>query len=219
LKRTLSKHLNLKLIEATSGILAPLSFLVGYTLSWALSPWYLLGQHYLSDLGVGEGAIAFNAGVILAGLFTIPFALGVAQSLKEYLLGRFGSVALMGAGLALMAVGLFPESYGRLHMIVSLLFFVLLFLTLFLLVKPMINSKVFCRSGGPLSLALIVSLFLILPFGTGPLTETIVVFEAVIWSLVTATQILLSIGAESSPSSPKEKGAKSITSGKEIRKK
>jgi len=65
------------------GILAPIVFLIFYLVAWSLSPWYDFGGNYLSDLGVGEGAWAFNTGAVVAGLLAIPFAFAVWKTLPS----------------------------------------------------------------------------------------------------------------------------------------
>lgn len=177
-----------EMIGTLCGLLSPCSFAVGYAISWSRSPWYVVGNHYLSDLGAGEGAVGFNAGLILAGFLIIPFAWRLLGFLKEYKGGKVGSFLLGITGISLSLVGVFPEPVGRLHHYVSVLFFTLLFLTLLLLAWPMMKSRVFRKSSGPLTIFLLLSSLLILPFGVGPLMETIVVYEAIIWCVVAAAQ-------------------------------
>ncbi|MCJ2669058.1 MAG: DUF998 domain-containing protein [Candidatus Thermoplasmatota archaeon] len=180
------------LIGGVSGIVAVVCFLVGYGTAWALSPWYDFGGNYLSDLGVGEGAFAFNIGVMSAGLITIPFAWGLWNALPEYILGKLGSVVCALAGIFLFLVGVFPEDQVPTHYIVSVSFFASLGVALMILAIPMIRSPVFRRVAAPLTIVIIVlSIVLVIPLGAGPLMETIAVLEALVWLSVASVQMIL----------------------------
>jgi hypothetical membrane protein len=167
-------------------------FLAGYVTAWALSPWYEFGGNYLSDLGIGEGAFAFNIGVMSAGLITIPFAWSLWSTLRDHILGKLGSLVCALAGIFLFLVGVFPEDQVPIHYIVSVSFFVSLGVALIILIIPMIRSLVFRRVAAPLTVLIIVmSIVLAIPLGTGPLMETIAVLEALVWVFVASVQMIL----------------------------
>ena len=174
------------------GLVLIACFLAGYITAWALSPWYDFGGNYLSDLGVGEGAFAFNIGVMSAGLITIPFAWGLWNILREHILGKLGSVVCALAGIFLFLVGVFPEDQVPTHYIVSVSFFASLGVALMILALPMIRSHVFRRVAAPLTITIIVlSIVLVIPLGAGPLMETIAVLEALVWLFVVSVQMIL----------------------------
>ncbi|MCK4367201.1 MAG: DUF998 domain-containing protein [Thermoplasmata archaeon] len=181
-------------IGGLSGLVLVVCFLVGYTTAWALSPWYDFGGNYLSDLGVQEGALAFNLGVMSAGLITIPFAWGLWSTLREHILGKLGSVLCALAGIFLLLVGVFPEHTEPegIHNIVSVSFFASLGVALMILALPLIRSPAFRRVAAPLTIVVIVlSIVLVIPLGAGPLMETIAVLEALVWVFVVSVQMIL----------------------------
>jgi len=168
--------------------------LVGYIMAWVLSPWYVFGGDYLSDLGVQKGALAFNLSVMSAGLITVPFAWGLWSTLREHILGKLGSVICALAGIFLFLVGVFPEHAEPegIHNIVSVSFFASFALALIFLALPMIRSPAFRRVAAPLTIVIIVlSIVLVIPLRAGPLMETIAVLEALVWVFVVSVQMIL----------------------------
>ncbi|MGB9854397.1 MAG: DUF998 domain-containing protein [Candidatus Bathyarchaeales archaeon] len=94
-------------------------FVLCLTIAEALYPAYSVSENYISDLGVGVSAPIFNTSVFLLGLSAVAsvhFMRGFVQD-KSFLL----FLALCGIGA--MGVGLFPENYGIIHTIVSLIAF------------------------------------------------------------------------------------------------
>ncbi|MFQ6127438.1 MAG: DUF998 domain-containing protein [Thermoplasmata archaeon] len=178
-------------IGGSSGLILVICFLVGYSIAWSLSPWYSFGGNYLSDLGIRDGALAFNLGLMSTALIGMPFAWGIWQTLREHILGRLGSIVLVLAGVFLFLIGLFPEDVKPIHHIVSVSFFLFFGIALVILARPMIHSTVFRRIAAPLTIIIIFSFFLVIPLGTGPLMETIAVLEAIIWVLVVSIQMIL----------------------------
>jgi len=178
-------------ISGLSGILAAVCFLVGYSIAWYLSSSYVFGESYLSDLGIQEGALSFNLGLMVTPIVAIPFFVGMWNILREHILGKLGSLMLLVAGVSLFLIGLFPEDMRPTHYIVSVAFFFAFAIALLVLALPMIRSPAFRRVAGPLTVVIIFSYFLAIPLGMGPLMETIAVFEAVIWILVTSVQMIL----------------------------
>jgi hypothetical membrane protein len=82
----------------------------------------------LSDLGIVEGATAtlFNSGLIIGGVLCIIFATGLFVYLKKHIAGKTGASIFVLASIALFAIGVFPENVSPTHYIVSVMFFVLL---------------------------------------------------------------------------------------------
>lgn len=105
------------------------------------SPWFSWTENALSDLGVqGISATLFNSSLILGGLLTLVFAVGLRETLKNQPIGQIGSLLFILDAIALSAIGVFPETTGVLHFYVSVAFFVLLPLSLFLIGGAMIKE-------------------------------------------------------------------------------
>jgi hypothetical membrane protein len=197
------------LLGGVAGFVAVICFLVGYGTAWAMSPDYEFGGNFLSDLGVMEGATAFNLAAMSAGLAILPFTWGLWHALHESLLGKLGSVTCAVAGVFLFLVGVFPmrsEPIG-IHYAVSVGFFSFVSITLILIILPLVRTPPFRSLSAPVSIViLILSVILIMPYGAGPLMETIAVLEIIIWGFIVSVQVLLSRPRTVPPDSLEELG-------------
>lgn len=94
-------------------------FLLLMMIAECLYSGYSVSGNYISDLGVGATAIIFNSSV---------FVLGVTVEAGVYLLRQLvQSKVLLGfltlCGIGAMGVGLFPENFGMVHTVFSLIAF------------------------------------------------------------------------------------------------
>lgn len=132
------------------GILVP--FVVFATLGFclAVSPWFTWTNHALSDLGIQRNtAILFNNGLMLGGILCLIFSLGLIKILSN----KTGAYLLGVSSLALIGIGLFPETIFSLHLLSSASFFILL--TIALLIIGMNSKKnLFEKQIGSLALML-----------------------------------------------------------------
>ncbi len=110
-------------------ILALLSPIIGLGLvfaSIAISPWFNLWENALSDLGkMGRPSAAiFNLGLASSGFL-------MSSTLLISCLDNKRKIVLFLTGDFLVLVGVYNESYGSIHFIVSVLFFIGLMTYLF----------------------------------------------------------------------------------------
>lgn len=122
-----SKNVHWLKVSGVCGILAPATAFAFVLLAVVCSPQFSWTGNALSDLGVQEGvaAILFNSGLIIGGILALVFVSGLFV-LQKTILGRIGVFIFVLAALALMAVGVFPESHEPTHYYVSVALFVLL---------------------------------------------------------------------------------------------
>jgi hypothetical membrane protein len=112
---------------ALFGVVGPLTAYIFIGISIALAPWFSWWRNALSDLGhalSSESAAYYNFGLALAGLFILIYSVTIFRKHAKYT-----SLFLAATAFALQLVAVFDEIYGRLHMGVSVLFFVLLILS------------------------------------------------------------------------------------------
>ncbi|MFQ6073678.1 MAG: DUF998 domain-containing protein [Candidatus Bathyarchaeia archaeon] len=93
--------------------------LLGMVIAEALYPGYSVSGNYISDLGVGTTSLIFNSSVFLLGVIAIIGAWFIQRAFDSRLL----SVLLTLTGFGAMGVGLFPETFGVVHGIASLITF------------------------------------------------------------------------------------------------
>jgi len=94
-------------------------FIVGMIVAEALYSGYSTRDNYISDLGVGPSALVFNTSVFLFGLLAV---LGAYFIMLAYGRGIIPILFFIG-GIGAIGVGVFPENYGVIHAIVSLIAF------------------------------------------------------------------------------------------------
>lgn len=86
---------------------------------------YSVLNHYISELGeVGVSRLAwlFNAGLILGGLFLLPFMVGFSLELNN-LWAKLGMILGVWAAFSVMAVGVFPMNNRNAHIFVAMSYF------------------------------------------------------------------------------------------------
>jgi hypothetical membrane protein len=123
-------------IRAYSGILSPIIGFACILIAIASYPSFSWTNNALSDLGVIPGITGsiFNFGLFTSGALAFIFAIfGLYIFFRKNWLGKIG-VAVFAAGtLALIAIGVFNESYSPTHYIVSVAFFALMPIAMFTL--------------------------------------------------------------------------------------
>ena len=101
-----------------------------------LSPWFTWTGNALSDIGVYESgfiaASVFNGGLILGGLTTVLLSFKFVNIYRNHWSTSIGTRVLTLAGFALMAIGIFTEKSPPFHFIASVLFFVLIPISMWL---------------------------------------------------------------------------------------
>jgi hypothetical membrane protein len=165
-------------------------FLVAWATAIAATPRYSFGGQWVSDLGVGAGASFFNAGAIMAGMLSIPFAVTLALVLRPSRLGIAGSMFLALAGVFLMGVGVFTENAGETHWIVSISFFSLMLISMTLLSYPLFRSATMGPWSGQFTATIMmIGIGFVALYGMESLAETVAVLLIAIWSLAIAWKL------------------------------
>lgn len=106
------------------------------TISIALSPWFSWTNNALSDLGntarnaFGPAAFVFDTGLTLGGLFALVFILLHLKDAKFHWKYLVWGIPLVLSSISLMLIGIFNESFGSIHLIVSVIFFFMTAITL-----------------------------------------------------------------------------------------
>ena len=107
------------------GILGSVFPLIMILSATFLSLWFRWDTNALSELGVGEQALLFNSAVLLGGLLSFLFALGLRQYLDKGKSISAGAVSIMIGSVCLALVGIFTINDIVMHSIVALSYLVL----------------------------------------------------------------------------------------------
>jgi hypothetical membrane protein len=176
-------------IAGVCGIFIPVVIFTCLGLSIVSSPWFTWTQHALSDLGIQPNiAVVFNYGLILGGILALIFSLGLIQILSY----KIGAYLLALSSLALIGIGVFPETIFVLHFLTSASFFVLL--TIALLIIGLTSKKnSFEHKIGTVALVLaliaISSIVFLFHFEGIAIAEAFSCFPAFIWCSIVGIQM------------------------------
>jgi len=130
-----SKKVTEQKMGAVAGLLAPVLAFTCILSAIASYPAFSWTNNALSDLGVVRGVTGplFNFGLCASGFFGLIFAVfGLFTYLGKSFAGKVGALAFGAATLALVAIGVFNESFSGTHYAVSVAFFVLVPVSLFI---------------------------------------------------------------------------------------
>ena len=122
-------------ITAVCGIISQLvgiTALLGAAISNSL--WFSWTEDHISALGVeGSAKMLFNSGLILAGLFSLIFAIGLGRCLLSGRLGQLAMVSFILGSVAVFDMGVFPRTFDFMHAASTAAFFVFITLALLLI--------------------------------------------------------------------------------------
>jgi len=191
-----SKNVNWLKISGVSGILAPIVAFTFILLAIALSPQFSWTGNALSDLGVQEGvtAILFNFGLIIGGISALVFASGLFV-LQKTMLGRIGVFIFVLAALAFMAIGVFSENAEPTHYYVSVTFFVLFPISMFVIGAAFLLTAKLKMGFFTFLAAIVAALVWIMQWTIGfgsdvAIPETLSGLSASIWLMVLGFKML-----------------------------
>lgn len=175
------------------GVLTPIVVHTSILFAIYYSPWFSWTENALSDLRVqGTAAILFNSSLVVGGVLTIIFAIGLREILLNKTLGRIGTLILILDAAILCAIGLFPETAGDIHLYVSVAFFVLLPISLFLIGVAMMQEPSERKLGLFTVMAGIVTATVwALPWRAVAIPEIIAVLAASVWSIVLGISLFM----------------------------
>ena len=187
-----SKRTTVVRLAGFCGLTAPVIVFTLVATSILYSPWFSWTANALSDLGVhGFAAILFNLGLIIGGILTFTFAIGLRETLPRGFLARAGVLVLMSAAAALCAIGLFPETAGEIHFYVSAAFFTLLPISLFLIGVATTGHRP-VRTLGLLAVlaGLTAALVWALPWTSAAIPEALSSIALSVWSMASGAKLL-----------------------------
>jgi hypothetical membrane protein len=123
-------------IGADSGIIAPIIAFVCILTAIASYPTFSWTNNALSDLGVVSGITSslFNLGLFASGVLAFIFSIfGLFTYFGKSWISKIGSTVFGAATIALIAISVFNENFSPTHYLVSVAFFSLAPIALFIL--------------------------------------------------------------------------------------
>ena len=167
------------------GVSAPmLGFFMALT-AISLSPRFSWYDNALSDLGVGEfEAVIFNSGLVMTGSLMMMFFLGPYELFRRSMIGRIGALLFLASAFFLIGIGVFNETFGKIHFYVSVGFFVSLIISLLIhgisfAVKRMIRFSILS-----LAVGIVGASVWLLPWKGAAIPEAVSTLAAGVWMSV-----------------------------------
>jgi len=179
-------------IAGLCGVIAPIISLLFIAVAIAYTPEFNWFTWALSDLGVHQAALIFNFGLIIGGILASIFAIGLMQILRKQVLGFLGTFTLILSTISLCAIGVFPESAGRIHFYVSISFFALLAISLFIIGAVLVleSSQRYLGLFSILTVVVAVVAAWAVPHEGVAVPEIIAALAASVWSIVFGIKLL-----------------------------
>jgi hypothetical membrane protein len=184
------------------GLVAPCVGLSMVLFATTQAPWFSWQENALSDLGVRETALLFNAGLILAGALALPLAASLWSTIFRDPAGRLGTGMLAFACISLVLIGVFTEDAGRIHYWVSVAFFTSLPLAMLVFGVSMFLNR---SATNPIHLSLTVILAIIaalawaMPHDGVAIPEIISSAAGSLWFVVFGFRVLTYGASRASP--------------------
>jgi len=184
-------------LSGMAGIVTPMVAFACISLAISSYPSFSWTENALSDLGIQSGLTApvFNYGLIVGGLSALVFAVGLFRYLGGRSLGKIGTGLFILATIALVSIGLFPESMEPMHYYASVAFFFLVPVAMLAIVAAYFQLNKLKLAWFTLFVALIAATPWILQFGVKyvpnvAIPETISAVSASAWSIVVGQDMI-----------------------------
>jgi hypothetical membrane protein len=187
-------------VSGVCGILSPFLAFLFIFLAVSCFEGFDFGRNALSDLAGKDATflstLFFNSGLIISGILTLVFSVGLKSFLPKGFVGALGHCIFVLDAVALCLVGVFPETAGKIHFYVSVAFF-----TLFPIAMFFIGAQILYVRRKSLGVFTIIdglfSVFVwFLPYNGLAVPETLAALTASSWSLVLGTKMLASTRAK-----------------------
>ncbi len=184
----------LRRIAGVCGITSQLVVFTALLVVISSSPWFSWTGNDLSVLGVeGSATTLFNWGLVLTGVLSLIFAIGLRQSLLSSRLGQLGMVSLVLGSIAISAVGIFPRTIDLPHDLASVAFFMFIIMALLLVGVAAIAASQ--MRWGLLSLmagVLIVAFWLVpWPWSGGAIPQLLFCLPWSLWTIIFGVGLLV----------------------------
>lgn len=175
------------------GVASPIIALALISLAISMSPWFSWTENALSDLGVrGTAAVLFNSGLVIGGILTGIFAVGLRETLRSRTLSHAGALIFVLDAAALCAIGVFPETTGKIHFYVSVAFFTLFPIAMFLIGASMTRFSSERKLGlFTVLVGLVAAVIWAFQWDGVAIPEIVAGVSASAWSIIFGTRLLL----------------------------
>ena len=181
-------------IAGACGITSQLVCLTALLVTISSSPWFSWIENDISVLGVdGSATMLFNWGLILTGVLSLIFAIGLGQSLLLSRLGQLGMVSLILGSMAISALGIFPRNIDLPHDLASIAFFIFVALALLLIGVAAVTASQMMWGLISLTAGVLILVFQLVPWpwSGGAIMQVLSCLPWSLWTIVFAVGLLV----------------------------
>ena len=186
-------------VRRITGVCGIISQLVGLTAllvaSISNSPWFSWTEEHISAFGVeGSAKMIYNGGLILAGILSIIFAIGLGRCLLSGWLGQLAIGFLILGSLAVFAMGAFPRTWDFAHGASTVAFYVCIILALLLAGVTAITASQIAWGLLSITAAVFVAALLLIPgpLAGGAIGQLLAYLPWSLWMIAFGVMLLVS---------------------------
>jgi hypothetical membrane protein len=174
------------------GFLTVAIILVSILIAASLDPGFVFFRDWLSELGDGPGAIEFNSGLILAGIFGVGFSfLGLRPILAPSLSREIGTIFMCTACISAIFVGIYPITYHDEHTVASLGSFISVGIALLFIAYALGIDDPLGRRLTDLTRSVFVLYLILFLLAANPIGETLSMIILGVWLVVFSLAAIL----------------------------
>ena len=184
----------LRIISGACGITSQVVGLTVLLVAIHRSPWFNWTESDISFLGDrGSATMLFNWGLILTGVLSLIFAIGLGQSLLLSRLGQLGMVSLILGSMAISALGIFPRNIDLPHDLASIAFFIFVALALLLIGVAAVTASQMMWGLISLTASVLMLVFQLVPWpwNGGAIMQVLSCLPWSLWTIVFAVGLLV----------------------------
>ena len=182
-------------ITAVCGIISQLVGLTAlFVAAISNSPWFSWTEEHISAFGVeGSAKMLFNSGLILAGIFSLTFAIGLGRCLLSGRLGQLAMVFFILGSIAVFSIGTFPRTWDFAHGTSTAVFFVCITLAPLLIGVVAITASQVTWGLLSITTAVLVAAFLLIPgpLAGGAITQLLAYLPWSLWMIAFGIMLLV----------------------------
>ena len=181
-------------ITGGCGIMSQLVGLTVLLVAISNDPWFSWTKDHMSALGVeGSAKMIYNGGLILVGIFSLIFVIGLGRCLLSGWLGQSAMVFFILGSAAVFTMGAFPRTFDFMHGASTTAFFVCITLALLLIGVAAITASQ--MAWGLLSITagvLVAAPQLVLgPLSNGAVIQLLAYLPWSLWTIALGVMLLM----------------------------
>ena len=184
----------LRIISGACGITSQIVGLAVLLVAIYRSPWFSWTECDISFLGDrGSLTMLFNWGLILTGVLSLIFAIGLGHNLLFSRLGQLGMVSLILGSIAISAMGIFPRTIDLPHDLASIAFFVFVALALLLIGAAAVTASQMLWGLLSLTAGVLILVFQLVPWpwSGGAIPQLLSCLPWSLWTIVFGVMLLV----------------------------